>query len=151
MWPSIDDRELSKALHGAEAAVHAASRTLLASTVQTHARAGRRRILDLLRARDSDRSDWPDIREVLAHGQKAQPAVAGWAVTSLSARHFLPGPALFDLVVIDEASQCAIPHILPLLFRARRALVIGDAMQLAHVAKISPEREALVRRKLGLR
>ncbi|MCF2435463.1 hypothetical protein LV779_15925 [Streptomyces thinghirensis] len=60
---SIDDRELSKALHGAEAAVRAASRTLLASTVQTHARAGRRRILDLLRARDSDRSDWPDIRE----------------------------------------------------------------------------------------
>ncbi|MFE1306059.1 AAA domain-containing protein [Streptomyces rochei] len=150
---SIDDRELSEVLPGAEAAVHAASRTLLASTVQTHARAGRRRILDLLRARDSDRSDWPDIREVLgrAHGQKAQPAVAGWAVTSLSARRFPPGPALFDLVVIDEASQCAIPHILPLLFRARRALVIGDAMQLAHIAKISPEREALVRRKLGLR
>lgn len=150
---SVDDTHLSKALHGAEAAVHAASRTLLASTVQTHARAGRRRILDLLRARDSDRSDWSDIREVLgrAHGQKAQPAVAGWAVTSLSARRFPPGPALFDLVVIDEASQCAIPHVLPLLFRARRALVIGDAMQLAHIAEISPEREALVRRKLGLR
>jgi hypothetical protein len=72
-------------------------------------------------------------------------------VTSLSARRLPPGPALFDLVVIDEASQCAIPHVLPLLFRARRALVIGDAMQLAHITEVSPEREALVRRKLGLR
>ena len=54
--------------------------------------------------------------------------------------------ALFDLVVIDEASQCAIPHVLPLLYRARRALVIGDAMQLPHIAKIGPEREALISR-----
>ncbi|MFF7406588.1 DEAD/DEAH box helicase [Streptomyces murinus] len=77
--------------------------------------------------------------------------MAGWAVTSLSARRFPLGPALFDLVVIDEASQCAIPHVLPLLFRARRALVIGDPMQLTHITKISPHREALIRRGNGLR
>ena len=41
--------------------------------------------------------------------------------------------------------------MLPLLFRARRALVIGDAMQLSHITKIGPEREALIRRRYGLR
>ncbi|MCC5479516.1 AAA domain-containing protein [Streptomyces sp. JA03] len=150
---SADDSALAQALHDAEVAVQAASRTLLAGTVQANARTGRRRILDLLRARDSSRSDWPNVREVLgrAHGKRDKPAVAGWAVTSLSARRFPLGPAVFDLVVIDEASQCAIPHVLPLLFRARRALVIGDAMQLAHIAETSPEREALIRGRIGLR
>ncbi|MGW8376486.1 AAA domain-containing protein [Streptomyces sp. ODS28] len=150
---TVDDTRLATTLHEAEEAVRTASRTLLDSAVRTHARAGSQRILALLRARDSDGSDWPALREVLgrAHGQKEAPAVAGWAVTSLSARRFPRDPALFDLVVIDEASQCSIPHVLPLLFRARRALVIGDAMQLTHIAKVGPEREALVRRRIGLR
>ncbi|MGW2651002.1 caspase, EACC1-associated type [Streptomyces sp. NPDC001393] len=140
----VDDTALATTLGTAEAAVQSASRTLLESTVRTKARTGRQRILNLMTARDSNRTDWAAVREVL-------PAAPGWAVTSLSARRFPLGPALFDLVVIDEASQCAIPHVLPLLFRARRALVIGDAMQLPHIAKITPEREAVIRRKTGLR
>lgn len=140
----VDDTALATTVGTAEAGVQNASRTLLESTVRSNARTGRQRIRNLLSARDSNRTDWAAVREVL-------PAAPSWAVTSLSARRFPLGPALFDLVVIDEASQCAIPHVLPLLFRARRALVIGDAMQLPHIAKISPEREALIRRKTGLR
>ena len=33
---------------------------------------------------------------------------------------------MFDLVVIDEASQCNIASALPLLVRGKRALTIGD-------------------------
>ncbi|MCB5911067.1 caspase, EACC1-associated type [Streptomyces pinistramenti] len=151
---SVDDTALSQALRDAENNVQDASRTLLATTVQAAAWAGRRRILDLLTAQeDGKRSDWPQMRRVLGRSNSATdaPAVAGWAVTSLSARRFPLGPALFDLVVIDEASQCAIPHVLPLLFRARRALVIGDPMQLTHITKTSPHHEALIRRGNGLR
>ncbi|MFE9402250.1 AAA domain-containing protein [Streptomyces sp. NPDC006530] len=150
---SVDDSALARALRDAENGVQEASRTLLATTVQTAAWTGRRRILDLLTAQDGARSDWPQMRRVLGRsdGSSDTPAVAGWAVTSLSARRFPLAPALFDLVVIDEASQCAIPHILPLLFRARRALVIGDPMQLTHITKTSPHREALIRRENGLR
>ncbi|MEU9057942.1 AAA domain-containing protein [Streptomyces sp. NPDC048430] len=150
---SVDDAALARALRDAENTVQNSSRALLATTVQAAAWAGRRRILDLLNAQDGNRSDWPQMRKVLGHpdGQTDTPAVAGWAVTSLSARRFPLGPALFDLVVIDEASQCAIPHVLPLLFRARRALVIGDPMQLTHITKTSPHREALIRRGNGLR
>ncbi|MFC9746693.1 caspase, EACC1-associated type [Streptomyces niveus] len=150
---AIDDTALTRSLHDAESAVHDASRTLLATRVQAAAWAGRRRILDLLAARDGKRSDWPQVRRVLgrSNGSTDAPAVAGWAVTSLSARRFPLSPALFDLVVVDEASQCAIPHVLPLLFRARRALVIGDPMQLTHITQTSPHREALIRRGNGLR
>ncbi|MGW1836720.1 caspase, EACC1-associated type [Streptomyces sp. NPDC002067] len=151
---SVDDTALARALRDAENNVQDASRTLLATTVQAAAWAGRRRILDLVTAQeDGNRGDWPQMRRVLgrSNGSTDTPAVAGWAVTSLSARRFPLGPALFDLVVIDEASQCAIPHVLPLLFRARRALVIGDPMQLTHITKTSPHREALIRRGNGLR
>jgi superfamily I DNA and/or RNA helicase len=39
-------------------------------------------------------------------------------------------PALFDLVIIDEASQCDIPSVIPLLARSRKAVLAGDPMQL---------------------
>jgi superfamily I DNA and/or RNA helicase len=61
-----------------------------------------------------------------------------WIVTNLSVRNALPlEPALFDLVILDEASQCDIPSALPLLFRARRALIIGDPRQLGHISTLS--------------
>jgi very-short-patch-repair endonuclease len=61
-----------------------------------------------------------------------------WAVTSLSARGgripFEPG--FFDIVVIDEASQCDIASALPLLYRAKQAVIIGDPNQLKHISPI---------------
>lgn len=58
-----------------------------------------------------------------------------WAVTSLSARGKIPfEPSFFDLVVIDEASQCDIASALPLLYRAKRAVIIGDPKQLSHIS-----------------
>lgn len=60
-----------------------------------------------------------------------------WGVTNLSARTNLPlTPGLFDLVIIDEASQCDIASAIPLLYRAKRALVIGDRNQLIHVSTL---------------
>jgi len=65
-----------------------------------------------------------------------------WAVTSLSVRNRVPfQPGFFDLVVIDEASQCDIASALPLLMRAKRAVVIGDPMQLRHVSKLHAARD----------
>ncbi|WP_242333327.1 AAA domain-containing protein [Anaeromyxobacter sp. SG66] len=79
------------------------------------------------------------IRELLPRVTRFLPA---WAVTNLSAPGALPfEAAMFDLAVIDEASQCDIPSALPLLFRARRAVVIGDPQQLRHIATIPPARE----------
>ena len=82
---------------------------------------------------------------------RALPALPVWAVTNLSARTNLPlQPALFDLVVIDEASQCDVASALPLLVRAKRALIIGDQRQLIHVTSLSHARERLIARRWGL-
>lgn len=138
------DAELTEAFSMAEAEVHSSSTALLESAVRIKAREGRQAILGLLQAKEASSSDWSALKAVLPH-------VRSWAVTSLSARRFPPNPALFDLVIIDEASQCAIPHVIPLLFRARHALIIGDVMQLPHIAKIVPEQEAVIRGGAGLR
>ena len=82
---------------------------------------------------------WADYYRLAASAATALP---GWAVTSLSARGRVPFKAgLFDLVVIDEASQCDIASVLPLLFRAKRAVVIGDPMQLRHIARLSRQQD----------
>ena len=61
-----------------------------------------------------------------------------WGVTSLSTRtNFDLDRGLFDLVVVDEASQCDIASALPLLFRAKRAMIIGDGKQLLHITTLS--------------
>jgi hypothetical protein len=65
-------------------------------------------------------------------------------------RQLKPTAELFDLVVIDEASQCSVASVLPLLFRARRALIIGDPMQLSHIPGISPEQERQAHARAGL-
>lgn len=70
-----------------------------------------------------------------------------WAVTTLGAANRLPLlPALFDYVVIDEATTCDIASALPLLARGKRAVIVGDKMQTAMVVDLDPgrEREMLV-------
>jgi very-short-patch-repair endonuclease len=65
-----------------------------------------------------------------------------WAVTSLSTKGRVPlEPSFFDLVVIDESSQCDIASALPLLFRAKAAVIIGDPKQLRHISTIPARRD----------
>jgi len=58
-----------------------------------------------------------------------------WIVTNLSAKNSLPlKENLFDLLVIDEASQCDIASALPLFYRAKQVVIIGDPKQLKHIS-----------------
>ena len=60
-----------------------------------------------------------------------------WITTNQSAGAIMPPQsALFDMVVIDEAGQCSIPSILPLLHRAKRAVLIGDPHQFRHISSL---------------
>lgn len=59
------------------------------------------------------------------------------AVTNLSVKASFPlTDELFDIVVIDEASQCDIISAIPLILRTKQLVVIGDKMQLKHISKI---------------
>jgi very-short-patch-repair endonuclease len=46
------------------------------------------------------------------------------------ARLFPCAPGLFDVVIIDEASQCDLPSMTPVLFRAKQAVIAGDSRQM---------------------
>lgn len=88
---------------------------------------------------------WREARELLLRHFPL------WAVTNLSVAGRLPLlPALFDLVVIDEASQCDIASALPLLARARHAVVIGDPAQLQHASRLGMGWEVETLQRLGL-
>lgn len=93
----------------------------------------------LIAAQDSD--DKPSA-SLYRRVQELYPQVtrimSSWAVTSLAAHRRIPFEAgFFDLVVFDEASQCDIASALPLIYRAKRVVIIGDPMQLTHISKIS--------------
>ncbi len=60
-----------------------------------------------------------------------------WATTNLSARNSFPlREKIFDIVIIDEASQCDIASAMPLLYRGKQMTIIGDPKQLRHVTTI---------------
>lgn len=92
---------------------------------------------------------------VKAKARKLQASVSGmfscWAVTSLSAKGKVPFEAgHFDLIIIDEASQCDIASALPLLYRAKRSVIIGDPMQLRHISAVSRGKDSDLQSKYGL-
>jgi hypothetical protein len=65
-------------------------------------------------------------------------ALPVWLVNLSDLHRVLPlKKHLFDLVIIDEASQCDIASALPALHRAKRAVITGDTKQLSHVSFLS--------------
>ena len=63
--------------------------------------------------------------------------VQGWACTALSTGPNFPlESGLFDLVILDEASQCTLAAVLPLAYRAKRLAVIGDPSQLQPIVRV---------------
>ena len=74
-----------------------------------------------------------------------------WAVTSLSAHRKIPFHAgYFDIVVFDEASQCDIASALPLLYRAKQVVVIGDVKQLRHITRLKRVQDIRLQEKYNL-
>jgi AAA domain len=100
----------------------------------------------------SDRPDREAVQEALA---KSLPLLLKhyplWAVTNLAVGSRFPLlPGLFELAIVDEASQCDIPSAIPIIFRAKRVGVVGDPHQLSHATKLNRTRDALLRKRHGL-
>jgi len=71
------------------------------------------------------------------------------SVTSLSAKAAFPFEnELFDMVVIDEASQCDIASAIPLILRAKQLVVIGDPLQLKHISMVNEYEEVFIKEHL---
>lgn len=140
-----DDAQLLTMLRETDRQVRETSAALLKASVAEQAMTARAAIHDRIESvKSRSPRQWSSLERIL-------PQVSGWAVTARSPRRFRDRAALFDLVIVDEASQCSTPDVLPLLFRARRALVIGDPMQLQHITTLQPRQEAESHRGAGLR
>ncbi|MDN5916649.1 MAG: AAA domain-containing protein [Pseudonocardia sp.] len=133
-----DDTDLLDELDRAQRTCAERAAESVAGTVLDLTRDGERQVRELWQAGQRRGPDWGELG-------RARRYLRSWAVTSLSVRRFPPDPAAFDLVIIDEASQCTIPSIVPLLYRATRALVIGDAMQLPHISSVRAEADMALR------
>lgn len=108
-------------------------------------------LLQVLTGKDSDKINSAMRSRARELQAKVSSLFSCWAVTSLSARGKVPfEPGHFDLVVIDEASQCDIASALPLLFRAKRSVIIGDPMQLRHISAVTHYKDADLLSKYGL-
>ncbi|MBI2971535.1 MAG: AAA family ATPase [Candidatus Aenigmarchaeota archaeon] len=86
-----------------------------------------------------DRDIWKNLssewEKEIVHALKTLPV---WVVTNLSAKNSFPlSGAFFDLLIIDESSQNDIASTLPLLYRAKRTVIIGDPKQLRHVCTMN--------------
>lgn len=65
-----------------------------------------------------------------------------WCVTTYAISGSLPmKPGLFDVAIIDEASQCDIASCFPILFRAKKAVIVGDDKQLPHLSFLEKAKE----------
>ena len=106
-------------------------------------------VLDCNQARTSiPMTSWRQYRQLQA---KVSHLIPCWAVTSLSVHGKVPfACGFFDLLVIDEASQCDIASVLPLLYRAKRVVVIGDPKQLTHITRLSAREDAQLQEKRGI-
>ena len=74
-----------------------------------------------------------------------------WCVTTYAVSGSLPmKPGLFDVVIIDEASQCDIASCFPILFRAKRAVIVGDDKQLPHLSFLEKAKEQSFMSQYGI-
>jgi len=69
-------------------------------------------------------------REYVEAFEKCVPYIPCWIMTSAQVSEYLPPTCIFDLVIIDEASQSDI-SALPCMLRGRQWLIVGDGKQVS--------------------
>lgn len=86
-----------------------------------------------------------NLQNRLLEGEDFKPLLEAfpcWCVTTYAISGSLPmKPGLFDVAIIDEASQCDIASCFPILYRAKKAVVVGDDKQLPHLSFLEKAKE----------
>jgi hypothetical protein len=70
-------------------------------------------------------------REAQRHLNKCREAVPAWVMPLHRVWDTVdPAPGLFDIIIVDEASQCGV-EALPLFYLAKKILIVGDDKQIS--------------------
>src|SRR5574344_1555511 len=74
-----------------------------------------------------------------------------WCVTTYAVSGSLPmKPGMFDVAIIDKASQCDIASCFPILYRAKRAVIVGNDKKLPHLSFLEKAKEQSFLSKYGI-
>jgi hypothetical protein len=149
LWELLSSLERAETdrVEAARALLHATRRGRIASLLRKH-RPELKRFSSAIRARASGRQEALFAEMNLALLLEAFPL---WMSTFRDLGKLAPFEReMFDLVVVDEATQSDMASGLPALYRARRAAVTGDPKQLRHVSFLSGDRQRLLGEEAGL-
>lgn len=142
----LDQHQKDRA-HLASSLLKAVRQQQIARVLDEH-RPELKRFLDALRARTSARQDRLFAETDLSALLRAFPL---WMTTFRDLYRLVPFEReLFDLIIVDEATQSDMASPLPALHRARRTVVTGDPAQLRHVSFLSRHRQGLIADEHGI-
>lgn len=117
---------------------------------------------------ESLRTDRATLRDLLTLSKSRNPAAKSqlletinfkkiidcfpiWISKTTDLNTFIPlENDIFDVAIIDEASQCDIATMIPVLARAKKIVVVGDPKQLKHVSFLSGDIMEKTASELGL-
>ena len=88
------------------------------------------RYAKLLAQLEKKRGGWPIRRLVSTFEELLFRLVPGWMCTPEAVSSIFPLNKVFDIVLFDEASQCFAEEALPVLYRGKQVLIVGDQQQL---------------------
>ena len=78
-------------------------------------------------------------------------ALPAWICNATDVHRVLPlKEGLFDVVIIDEATQCDIASMIPLMYRAKKVVIVGDPKQLRHISFLSSYQDGELRKKFKI-
>jgi superfamily I DNA and/or RNA helicase len=136
LWESLDDhyKRIEKIREKAISSLHLVNSYMLEEGINQY-RHDLREYLSFLRARARERKEKLSKKINYDAVLKAFPV---WLVRANDVSRVLPlKKEAFDILIIDEASQCDIPSIIPLIQRAKKVVIVGDVKQLTHLSFIS--------------
>lgn len=136
LWESLDDyySRIEKIRKKAISTLHLVNSYMLEEGLNQY-RKELRDYLSFLRARERERKQKLSKKINYNAVLKAFPV---WLVRANDVSRVLPlKKEAFDILIIDEASQCDIPSIIPLIQRAKKVVIVGDVKQLTHLSFIS--------------
>ncbi len=73
---------------------------------------------------------WPMRKLMHEYAQEVFSLIPCWMMSPEQVSCVFPLEQLFDLIIIDEASQCYTEHSLPAMYRAKQIVIAGDSQQL---------------------
>lgn len=73
---------------------------------------------------------WPMRKLMQEYAAEVFSLIPCWMMSPEQVSCVFPLEKLFDLIIIDEASQCYTEHSLPAMYRANQVVIAGDSQQL---------------------